>query len=125
MPNNRARIEVEQLITGLVAMRDRLPEIVRADFTSPYNKVVNRLRQCLDFDPAPYLVSDSEFRRVSRFSYMSDFETEARTVVYDPPEIDRDLMLTKMEALLGFVNLHLQQSKSAIGFTGKEAGQKS
>lgn len=118
MPNNHVQIEVEQLITQLVAMRDHLPEIVRADFTSSYNKLVNRLGQCLVFDPAPYLVSDSEFRRVSRFSYMSDFETEARTVVYDPPEIDRGLMLTKMEALLGFVNLHLSRPKSAIGFNG-------
>jgi hypothetical protein len=49
---------------------------------------------------------------------MSDFETEARTVVYDPPEIGRNLMLTKMDALLGFVKLHLQRSRSTIGFTG-------
>jgi hypothetical protein len=99
-------------------MRDHLPEIVRAAFTSSYNKLVDRLRQRLVFDPAPYLVSDSEFRRVSRFSYMSDFETEARRVVYDPPEIDRDLMLTKIDALLGFLSLHYSRAKPSIGFNG-------
>jgi len=118
LPNNRVQIEVEQLVTELVATRDHLPQVVGADFTSSYNKLVNRLGQCLDFDPSRYLVSDSEFRRVSRFSYMNHFETGARTVVYDPPEIDRDLMLTKIEALLGFVKLHLQRSKSTIGYTG-------
>jgi hypothetical protein len=49
---------------------------------------------------------------------MSDFETEARKDVCGPPEVDRDLMLTKVDALLGFLSLRLSRPKPPIGFNG-------
>ncbi len=123
MPSDQLRTEFNRAYAELIAFKNHLPDIVEARRVGDYNATVTRLGECIGLDLTSFLIPDSELRRISRYSYISDIESEERTNVYDPPECDRDLVLTKIESLLTFLNLEYSPSKSKVGFRPSEVNR--
>jgi hypothetical protein len=100
----------------LAAMRAHIPDIIGAPLVGEFNDIVDRLQRWSGDDLSRFRVADSELRRVSRLSYMSNFYTEAHKKVHGPPECEPDLFLRRVDGLLMYLQVRNRTGKPAIGF---------